>query len=337
MKNDLISIIIPVFNKEFFLERCLESVLKQTYRNIEVILIDDGSTDKSKDICDSYASQYKRVKTVHKNNGGVSSARNLGIDYANGSYIIFVDADDVVSPNYVEILYHYIINSDVDIIMCGLKEVHYRQGKEFVVNKQLERNEGNILNDFSSIYYNPNIFMGGVYLKIYSTEIIKENKVRYRENISFGEDYVFNLEYFEHIKTYGLIPDILYTYYCYPRNGSAQKIISAKRIKSEIAVMKFTKDYLIKHKLSEKILLSEIIRILRSFLTVICSDEEMDFVQKYRFYKEILKVLKLDEYFSIINSATNIKQLLVLGMMKNNIKSPFFCYCYLITMCKNIL
>ena len=101
--NELISIIVPVYNVECYLDACMASILNQTYRNIEIILVDDGATDRSGRMCNHYAKLDKRVRVLHKKNGGLSDARNKGIAYAQGEYIMFVDSDDVVSldmPNF---------------------------------------------------------------------------------------------------------------------------------------------------------------------------------------------------------------------------------------------
>lgn len=102
---DLISVIVPIYNVEAYLRRCIDSILCQTYKNIEIVLIDDGSTDNSPSICEDYKKIDKRVKTIHKENGGLSSARNRGIDEAHGQYLCFIDSDDVISQDYVSYLY----------------------------------------------------------------------------------------------------------------------------------------------------------------------------------------------------------------------------------------
>lgn len=107
--NDLISIIVPVYNVEEFLNRCVESILIQSYKNIEILLIDDGSTDNSSKICDEYSIKDKRVKVIHKENGGLSDARNIGLENANGKYIAFVDSDDYIRKrlykNFIQYVY----------------------------------------------------------------------------------------------------------------------------------------------------------------------------------------------------------------------------------------
>ena len=115
MKNKKVSVIVPVYNMEKYLSRCVDSILAQTYADLEVILVDDGSTDCSGEMCDSYAERDNRVKVVHKANGGLSSARNAGLDLATGDYIGFVDSDDYISPEMYSVLCHHIENSDCEI------------------------------------------------------------------------------------------------------------------------------------------------------------------------------------------------------------------------------
>ena len=123
--NPLISIIVPVYNVEPYLKRCFDSILAQTYTNIEIILIDDGSTDASPHICNEYANKDNRIKVVHKKNGGQSEARNQGIDICKGDYISFVDSDDWVEPTYIEELLDPIKKEDADISICQLKRTSF--------------------------------------------------------------------------------------------------------------------------------------------------------------------------------------------------------------------
>ena len=115
----LISFIVPIYNVERYLQKCVDSILAQSYSNIEVVLVDDGSTDESVAICDSYANRDKRVQVIHKENGGASSARNEGLSFAHGSYIAFIDSDDYVSPSMAEKLLDAISKTDSDLAMCN--------------------------------------------------------------------------------------------------------------------------------------------------------------------------------------------------------------------------
>lgn len=116
--SKIISIIVPVYNVEQYLKTCMESILNQTYQDIEVILVDDGATDSSGKMCDYYAAADKRVKVIHKENGGLSDARNKGISQASGEYIMFVDSDDIVSLDYVEYLWNMLEDTSADIAIC---------------------------------------------------------------------------------------------------------------------------------------------------------------------------------------------------------------------------
>ena len=113
MVDKLISIIVPVYNVEDYLEDCVHSLELQTYKNIEIILVDDGSPDRSGKICDKLALKDARIKVIHKKNGGLSDARNEGLEHSNGEYIAFVDSDDIVEPNFIKVLYSLITQGNI--------------------------------------------------------------------------------------------------------------------------------------------------------------------------------------------------------------------------------
>lgn len=118
MNEELISIVVPVYNVEKYVRRCLDSIINQSYKELEIILVDDGSTDNSSVICDEYKEKDNRIKVIHKKNGGLSEARNVGIDIANGKYIAFIDSDDYISNDYFEYLYKLLIYNEADIAVC---------------------------------------------------------------------------------------------------------------------------------------------------------------------------------------------------------------------------
>ncbi|PWM78597.1 MAG: glycosyl transferase family 2 [Phascolarctobacterium sp.] len=120
--NELLSVIVPVYNVEKYLKKCIESLLNQTYKNLEIILVDDGSTDSSGEICDEYAAMDNRIKVIHKENGGLSSARNAGIDISTGNYIGFVDGDDYIAEDMYEYLYKNRVYEG--IVACGISDVN---------------------------------------------------------------------------------------------------------------------------------------------------------------------------------------------------------------------
>lgn len=164
-EKDLISVIIPIYNVEKYLKKCIDSVIKQTYKNLEIILIDDGSTDDSRKICDEYAKKDTRITSIHKENGGLSDARNAGINICNGKYITFVDSDDYVEYDYVEYLYNLIKKYKTKISICAYsvlmengKKIDY--GKNFnecVLNrknafKRMLNEEGYSVSAWAKLY-----------------------------------------------------------------------------------------------------------------------------------------------------------------------------------------
>ena len=124
MDHPLISVVIPIYNVEYYLNECINSILNQTYNNLEIILVDDGSTDNSGNIAEHYASKDQRIKLIHKQKGGLSDARNTGIDIANGSFITFVDSDDALCPDTIEYLHNLLVDSDADISCCQRIQVN---------------------------------------------------------------------------------------------------------------------------------------------------------------------------------------------------------------------
>ena len=145
MSNPKISVIIPVYNAESTLRRCVDSVLAQTFTDFECLLIDDGSKDRSGAICDEYAARDSRIRAFHKENGGVSSARNLGLDNATGEWIAFVDSDDWAGEKYLESFSEYL---DADLIISGIQSVNKN---EIVANRESEYIDGGLYLDFRQL------------------------------------------------------------------------------------------------------------------------------------------------------------------------------------------
>lgn len=141
MDMDLISVIIPVYNVEKYIRECLNSVINQTYKKLEIILVDDGSLDKSGDICDEYKLKDDRIKVIHKENGGLSDARNAGMKIATGKFIQFIDSDDFIDKDMIEMLYDLVIENDGDISMCsnyileGKKKTSNCSGEKYIYNR----------------------------------------------------------------------------------------------------------------------------------------------------------------------------------------------------------
>lgn len=173
--NDLISIVIPVYNVEDYLPRCLDSIVKQTYRNIEIILIDDGSKDKSGSICDKYAKMDNRIKVFHNKNNGVAYTRNFGIEVSNGKYLTFVDSDDYVDENYVEFLYVLLKKNNCTISVCSNVKIKnntkHRKPKINIKNNIYDGHEALLL-----MLYQKELD-SSLWGKMYQTNLLKSEKV----------------------------------------------------------------------------------------------------------------------------------------------------------------
>lgn len=188
----LISIIIPVYNAQRYLHRCLQSIISQTYQNFEVILVNDGSTDDSYQVCQEFTNNDKRITVITQTNSGASSARNRGIEIAKGKWITFVDADDYVEKNYLECLCENITDEKA-LIIQGLKQVNIK-GEEI---KKIEF-ENTILKktEIKKAFDEKEIFeYGYTVAKLYNREIINKYHIRFNEQISYSEDMLFMLEY----------------------------------------------------------------------------------------------------------------------------------------------
>lgn len=193
-----ISVIVPVYNAEKSLRRCVESVLNQTFADYELLLINDGSLDNSGDICDDYARKDKRIKIFHKFNGGVSSARNKGLANAQGQYICFIDSDDWIDPEYLESFFPYSVKEDKYVfVIQGIKKDFEKETREYL---SLENKFWEISN-ISNLFYEYRLLnFGFPFSKLYNAEIITNNKIYFDEQIHFSEDLLFMLKYLKHIK-----------------------------------------------------------------------------------------------------------------------------------------
>lgn len=208
--QELVSIIVPVYNSEKSLVRCIDSILIQTYTQFELLLINDGSTDNSGQICDNYALKDGRVTTFHQNNKGVSSARNKGIEQAKGKYITFIDSDDWIEIEFLSSFFP--INKEIKkktFIISGIVKDYNGNSKILhrlaptLVNKE----------NLSSLFIEYNLYRYGYTVaKLYENDIIQNNNIRFNENISYTEDLLFMLQYIYHIEQIKLSSSYYYHY-----------------------------------------------------------------------------------------------------------------------------
>lgn len=249
---DLVSVIVPVYNTEKYLSACLDSILNQTYTNMQIILVNDGSTDGSGSILDEYKEKDPRIIVIHKENGGVSSARNEGLRHVQGKYIFFIDSDDTVDPRYIELLLAPLEREDYDIVFCGYETVDIKLGltKQHIPDQTFQ---GTMTKDLKLFFITRlAMLVGGPYLKFYNTEIIKKYNLCFDESLYIAEDWVFNLHYFLHIKKFYVIADSLYKYIHHGR-GSATEEYSKRRIWGAIYALAEVKKILLNHDTCNKV------------------------------------------------------------------------------------
>lgn len=206
--NYLVSIIVPVYNVEKYLPECVDSILEQTYKSIEVILVDDGSTDSSGELSEKYAEDYAFVKVIHKKNAGLGFARNTGIDYATGDYITFVDGDDFIAPDHIEKLLSNIKNGNLDACYGGYCQ---QTGDKFIpiinpLHGNKYENEAILCEFFPHLcgkldYHIIDEVQMSVCMVLYNASIIRDNGIRFHsERELISEDLVFNLDFLEYAK-----------------------------------------------------------------------------------------------------------------------------------------
>ena len=270
--DDLISIIVPVYNSERFLKRCVESLINQSYKNIEIILIDDGSLDGSPQICDEYSASDCRIKVIHKPNGGVSSARNTGLDLCEGQFISFVDSDDYVHPLFLEILYKFIKENNADISQCWSK----------FVSKDIDYNCIIIGNNFEIIDRNEALYRcvkkrDALYyciacVKLFSKEVVKD--IRFPEIVN-AEDVKFCIDSFLASKKIIICNYQLYYYFKHPGSATTSNAYLSNNL---IKVFDYF-DKKCKEIILEESLLNDVLEA--SFLTKVDSVLE-DYWNSYR-------------------------------------------------------
>lgn len=186
----LISIIVPIYNVDQYIKRCIESILSQTHKNLQIILIDDGSTDRSGDICDEYAYTDTRIQVIHKSNGGVNTARKAGMDCANGEYIGFVDGDDFIEPEMFQALLAKLIKDQVDFVHSG-----YKGENDFIYGVKTEAvyqvSENNILNLLDKVVFdsvNTGFITPSIWSKLFKRDMIIDSYRQVPDNQVYGED-----------------------------------------------------------------------------------------------------------------------------------------------------
>ena len=226
-KNILVSIIMPIFNARNYIEKAIESIVAQTYRSFELIIIDDGSTDGTGDICQNYASNNENIFYYKTQNQGTCAARNRGIQYARGKYIAFSDHDDEYMPDYLKVLVTYAEANNLDMVKCGvLYEEFFSNGS---TKTREESFEEEILTKYQLVnrYNSLPISFFAVWNTLYKSEIIKNHNLLFPEEVRHGqEDYFFNTLFIPYVKKVGFVSETLYKHFRRLSQSTSSKFYS---------------------------------------------------------------------------------------------------------------
>lgn len=279
---DLVSVIIPIYNSEKYLHQCLKSVQEQSYKNLEIILIDDGSTDHSPFICDQYCKKDSRFQVQHIKNQGVSNARNHGIERAMGKYIMFIDSDDWIPDHYVDSLVSGMKDDAIDLVLCPIYHQIDEKWIDFKFDFEYYDSE-------KFLFLNENYFLYAPYCKIYRSNILKENQINFPKGVDYGEDLIFNMNYLKFCKRLFVTNRTFYNYRTENINSLSRKYRDnafqlEKIIHRELFHLVEMKQ--IKDEKLEKYIYR---RYFDTAYNVILRNHKKDFFEKYHMINSILK------------------------------------------------
>ena len=224
----LVSIIVPIYNVEKYLRRCIDSILNQTFKDFELILVNDGSTDNCEDICKGYEAKDKRIKYFYQNNSGVSVARNKGIENSCGKYIQFIDSDDYIDKNFLEVIVDRFNKDNSDIVFIGFYN-EYNNGEIYKEKYYDTSITSNSIQEYCLKLYKSDLF-GYTCCKTFKSSIVKKFNIRFNVKMNYCEDELFTCDYCNHIKRMSIENRTLYHYIDYQGNRNTL----SKKDKDEI-------------------------------------------------------------------------------------------------------
>lgn len=274
-----ISIITPVYKAEKFLCRCVDSIIAQTYTNWELILVDDGSPDKSAQICDDYAKADNRIKVIHKPNGGVSSARQAGLVASTGDFVIHADSDDWLAPNMLELLIEHANKTDADVIVVDFYRVS-KDKEQRIIQQPTSLDHSQVLKD---------IIGGHLYAscwnKLIRKNVIMNSNARFPKGINLGEDKCFLAQILKNDTKVSYLPEALYYYDDSINDGSLVRQISMTSIEDGFRMVKYLES-LLEEKYSSSIFEVKRRLKIRAIKSGLFTDNESNSI-----YREINKQL----------------------------------------------
>lgn len=312
-----VSVIVPIFNTGKYLSKCISSILNQTYKSIEIILIDDGSQDNSLEICKKYQSIDSRIQVIHEGNHGVSATRNLGIKRARGRYITFVDSDDYLDNCMIEKLMNSIRINKTNLSICGYFEFNNKIGH---TPKKVDNNllTGKINKDYH-LFLSTLVSIAGPTVKLYSKEIIDKYKILFDDDITNGEDQIFNFKYYTHVQNYSYVPECLY-YYRKGNNNSLSSVTTYRSAIDGYLFRKRLKRFLVDNDVLFKEEILSLSCITYFHRHILLSDRRNSYTEFKKRAKKINELLK--GYYSY----KTIKWVLLFSCLKHDIYILPYCY-----------
>lgn len=263
--SEKVSVIVPVYNVENYLERCVKSLLTQTYKNLEIILVDDGSKDRSGILCDEYAQRHPCIIAIHKNNGGLSSARNFGMKYATGSIISYVDSDDWLEENFYEELVEKLIEYQADIAIAG---VNYRYLNSTIYTDVTYLQRGNGKDAIYELLTGGKYFGNAVWNRIYRRNIV--NNLFFPEGKLY-EDVLFSIQVFARTKRYVISGATAYNYVVEREGSIMNSIVKEQHITDAVYLYDARTEILKNNHMEELIPLNDLAEIRN----IVCSYYEL--------------------------------------------------------------
>ena len=325
MKTDLVSIIIPVYNAEEYISRCLDSLINQTYKNIEIVIVDDGSNDNSLAIVSKY--KDNRIKIYSQENQGPSIARNTGIEKSTGKYIMFVDADDYIDIDMVKCMTETINNESNTIVLCDNSEIWEDRIEEY-----------KLFIDYSKILYKEHVLKeiasgkaGLVCGKLFNRSIVDKYNIRFDKNISICEDQVFFLNIAKHCNEFIYIPKSLYFYDRRNENSITMKY-QENAVENQIYVINRIEEILLECKLEnndiEDIINNKFIRAIQDCITnEVLNTRISNLSCKINNIKRMIYDDKLQQLSKNINPISMREKIIVNSFRRNNYLGLYIMFC----------
>lgn len=323
--DKLVSIVVPVYNAEKYIMNCIEALRKQTYTDIEIILVDDGSSDASGKLCDEMQTEDARIKVVHKQNGGVSSARNCGVQIATGDYLMFADSDDFPDARWTERMVELAEHWNVNLVISGYRMVkNYNEAKVPIDHvKAFEPVWAMMREEFYQVLGYMMTFRETMFCpwnKLFETKIVKEHGILFPENMSYGEDFLFNLQYLEYCNGVIETREKLYNYIV-QNPESLEAKYKTDLYENQYSLYCAAKKFMIEHHVYNGYNVSNLAyyyvnRTIASIKNLFHEENERTELESRKYVEEILQNPDLIESVYLLDMRENEEQAVFSDLMK---------------------